>query len=413
MGEASTYDVIVIGGGAAGLIAAGRAAETGKRVLLLEKNRAFGKKLAITGGGRCNIFNAEEDVRALLRNYGDSEQFLYSPFSRFGMQEARNFFEARGMPVIVEARKRAFPLSQRAADVVALLTQYASASGAEMRKGASAEKLLADGGKITGIIVGDTEYRARSFILATGGLSHPETGSTGDGFKWLRELGHTVNDPTPTIVPLRVPTEWVKKLAGKKFTDAKITFFCSGKRTLSLRGDILLTHFGLSGPLILNAAGDVADMLHVGDVAATIDAYPDLEIGHLDKRVTEVFDANKNRLLKNVFRQLAPHGMSDAILSLTALDPEKKVHSVTKLERRALVDVLKALPVEIEGLMGYERAVVADGGVPLTEIDTKTMRSLKCENLFLTGDLLHIRRPSGGYSLQLCWTTGYIAGESA
>jgi predicted Rossmann fold flavoprotein len=269
-------------------------------------------------------------------------------------------------------------------------------------------------GTLSGVAVGPKTYRAESYILATGGVSHPETGSTGDGFKWLKALGHTVKDPTPTIVPLKTKEGWSKKLSGITIPNAKITFYTDGIKSFSRSGDVLLTHFGVSGPLILNAAAQVSDLLHAGVVTMRIDLHSTLDLGILDKHLTSIFDANKNKALKNVFKEVVPPGMSEALLALLpAIDPEKKVHSITKEERRLLAELLKAVPLTISGLMGYDRAVVADGGVPLEEIDMRTMRSIRIQNLFVTGDLLHITRPSGGYSLQLCWTTGFIAGSEA
>ena len=257
-------------------------------------------------------------------------------------------------------------------------------------------------------------FSGKSFIFATGGVSHPETGSTGDGFSWLRDLGHTVKDPTPTIVPLAVSDTWVKVLAGVSLSFMKISFYLDGKRQFTKTGKVLFTHFGLSGPLILNSAAEVGEMLMNGEVTATIDAYPDTDLGAVDDRVVRVFDANKNKELKTVIRELVPHGMSKGMeLLLSEMDLTTPVHSVTREDRRKIVDLLKALPVTITGLMGNDRAVAADGGIVLEEIDMRTMKSKLFENLFVTGDLLHINRPSGGYSLQLCWTTGYVAGNNS
>jgi len=409
------YDVIVIGGGASGLMAAGRAAERGSRVLLLEKNKKLGEKLGISGGGRCNITNAEEDVRVFAAMYGKAEQFLYSLFAQFGVKDTFKFFESRGLPLVVQARKRAFPLSEKAGDVIKVLEEYVRGGGAVVRTGSAVTKIVSDKTGISAVYCGKAEHRAKSYILATGSVSHPETGSTGDGFEWLRELGHTVAAPTPTIVPLRVAEKWSKTLSGTSLSFMKITFFVDGKKAFSKTGKILFTHFGLSGPLILNCASEVADLLHSGAVTAAIDAYPHTDLGSLEKTIIAAFDKNKNKSLKNIIKEVVPDGTHKGVLMLLEdkMDITKKVHSVTKEERRVLVRLLKALPLTIEGLMGFDRAVIADGGVPLSEIDTKTLRSKKVPNLFITGDLLHIKRPSGGYSLQLCWTTGWVAGNTA
>lgn len=406
------YDVIVIGGGASGMIAAGRAGERGKKVLLLEQNKTLGRKLAITGGGRCNVTNAEMDTGTLLKHYGEAEPFLYSAFSQFGVKDTFSFFESRNLPLIVEARKRAFPETQKAEDVVRTLKEYVRASGVEVRTNEGVTEIISEHERVTGVRTKNGEYRTDAVILATGGVSHPETGSTGDGFEWLRKLGHTVVESTPTIVPLKVSDAWVGRLAGKKIPDAKIIFFVNDERRFSVRGDVLVTHFGLSGPTILNAAWQVAELLEEGEVSARIDTKPDFDTGILDAEVTRIFDVHKNKAVKNALSDIAPPGSTETLLSLLSdIDAEKKVHSVTKEERRRIVDLLKGVPVHIEGLMGFDRAVVADGGVPLIEIDTKTMCSRKIQNLYIVGDLLHINRPSGGYSLQLCWTTGYVAGS--
>lgn len=410
----NNFDVIVVGGGASGMMAAGRAAEMGKKVLLLEKNRELGKKLKITGGGRCNITNAEYDARALLKNYGEAEQFLYSAFSQFGVKETFEYFEKRSLPLVVQARKRAFPHTEKAFDVFKVLEKDLKNHGVTIKTGSPVSKILKEKNKITGIQVGREVYTAHSYILSTGGTSHPETGSTGDGFNWLGGLGHKVKSPTPTIVPLRVSDSWIKALSGVSISPMKITFYLKGKKQFSKIGKLLFTHFGLSGPLILNSAREVNDLLLEGAVTAKIDMFPEHDELHLEKKILKVFDDNKNKMFKNILGEILPDGTAHVILSmLTGVDPDTKVHSLSRDARKQFIATVKALPLTIEGLMGFDRAVVADGGVDLSEIDTKTMRSKKFENLFIIGDLLHINRPSGGYSLQICWTTGYIAGSNA
>ncbi len=409
-----SYDVVVVGGGAAGMMAAGRAAEQGKRVLLLEKNKRLGEKLRISGGGRCNVTNAELDEKVLLKHFGDAEQFLYSAFSQFGVKDTFAFFESRGLPLKVEARNRAFPETEDAEDVCKVLKEYLTRKKVQVRTGVRVTEIQEKRGRIQTIVAGGARYHTSACILATGGLSHPETGSTGDGFSFLEKLGHTVVAPTPTIVPIKTKEAWARSLSGTTLKDMKITFFVDGTRKFSLKGEVLFTHFGISGPLILNAAGKVADLLYEGEVTARIDARPDRDLGILDRDIMAVFDANKNKLLKNVWKEIAPAGMADALKDLlTDVDFETKVHSVSKADRRKMAELLKALPLTVSGLMGMERAVVADGGVPLTEINMRTMQSRRFKNLFVTGDLLHITRPSGGYSLQLCWTTGFVAGSNA
>lgn len=407
----NTYDVIVIGGGASGLMAAGHAAKLGKQVLLLEKNKTLGEKLKITGGGRCNITNAEEDIRVFMKNYGKSEQFLYSPFALFGVPETISFFESIGVPIVVQARKRAFPKTEKALDVYRALEKFIAKGNVTVLTNTPVTSIEHTDGAIVRVLTPKGAFSAKSYILATGGLSHPETGSTGDGFPWLSTLGHTVVAPTPTIVPLKVKEPWLHKLSGTSLSFMKITFFSEGKKSFSKTGKLLFTHFGLSGPLILNSAGQVAELLDTGKVTATIDMYPDTDHAALEQKILSIFEANKNKDIKNIFDELVPHGMQSILQAvIPSLDPHTKVHSISKEHRKEMLVALKALPITITGLMGYDRAVVADGGVPLTEIDMKTFKSKIVANLFITGDLLHITRPSGGFSLQLCWTSGYLAG---
>jgi predicted Rossmann fold flavoprotein len=349
-----------------------------------------------------------------MKRYGQAEPFLYSLFNKFDVKDTFEFFEKKGLPLVVQARQRVFPKTERAADVVRVLEEYMKQGRVEIKTSLLVTKIEASRGKITAVYCGQEKYEAKDYLLATGSLSHPETGSTGDGFGWLRALGHTVIKPTPTIVPLAVKERWVKDLAGVSLSFMKITFFADGIKKFSLTGKILFTHFGLSGPLILNSAYKVADLLKGGAiVTAEIDAYPQTDLGSIEKNLIKIFEANKNKILKNMVKDFIPEGMDKGILMLVdkIISVETKVHSIKKEDRKRLVRLLKALPLTIESLMGFDRAVIADGGVPLNEIDLKTMRSTKISNLLITGDLLHVNRPSGGYSLQLCWSSGYVAGE--
>ncbi len=412
------YDVIVIGGGPSGMMAAGRAAEKGKRVLLVEKNKQLGKKLDVTGGGRCNILNAEEDVRKLASAYGDAAKYLHSAFAQFAMLEARKFFEDRGVPIVVEARKRAFPQSQKATDITETMRKYVLSNGVTLRTGVRVKGfIMGEEGKIAGITTTKESFSGDAFILATGGSSRPETGATSEGVSWLTEYGHTVHAPNPNIVPLEVEDAWVRALSGTTLSFMKITFgtnLSKAQGKFSKVGKVLFTHFGLSGPLILNSTFEVKKLLEKGPVETAIDMYPDTDIGTLRRRVLEVFNTHKNKELRTVLKEFVPHGMADAVAAqFDDTLQHTRVHSIEKEVRLALVDRLKAMPLTIKGTMGLDRAVISDGGVDMAEVDTKAMRSKKVPNLYLTGDVLHINRPSGGFSLQLCWTTGFVAGEHA
>jgi predicted Rossmann fold flavoprotein len=408
------YDVVVIGGGASGMMTAITAAQRGKKVILLEKNISLGQKLNITGGGRCNITNAEFDIKKFLKVYGVAEPFLHSPFAQFSAQDTFTFFESLGLPLVVQARKRAFPATERATDVCNLMKRELNKNGVTVKTKCNVKQLLQNDGVISGVQTSNEVIVGKSYVLATGGMSHPETGATGDGFSFLKQLGHKIKEPTPSIVPLQTSDTWIHALAGISLSFMKITFFMEDKKQFSKTGKVLFTHFGLSGPLILNSASQVADLLQSGIVTASIDAYPDTNHGALDDQIIKVFNVSKNKILRTAFKEIVPTGTDKSLETLLFdVDFSKKVHSVTKEERKKIVHLLKALPVHITNLMGYDRAVVADGGVILHEVDMKTMQSNMIKNLYITGDLLNINRPSGGYGLQLCWTTGYIAGKNA
>ena len=413
MSTTQHYDVIVIGGGPSGMMAAGTAAERGKRVLLVEKNKDLGKKLSLTGGGRCNIFNAEEDAKKLIENYGDSAKFLHSTFAKYGMKDAREFFEKRNLPIIVEARGRAFPESQNASDVTKLMKRYVTSNQVELKTDTKVLGFKIKDKKIIGIETKSGIYTADVFILSTGGASYKETGSTGEGLGWLKEIGHTVHKSNPNIVPLTVGESWVKELSGTTLSFMKITFGTNLAKNVgrfSKVGKILFTHFGLSGPLILNSSHEVKKLLEKGEVKVSIDMYPDTEIKALQNKVLDVFNKNKNKMLKNVVKEFVPNGMDEAFVAQFEEELQNtKVNSISREERIELVDRLKAMPLTVTGTMGMDWAVISDGGVDLKEVDTKTMRSNIHDNLYFTGDVLNINRPSGGFSLQLCWTTGFVA----
>jgi len=405
------YDLIVIGGGPAGMMAAGIAAKNGKQVLLLEKNPDVGEKLKITGGGRCNITNYELDNRKLLEFYGDAGRFLHSPFSQFSVKETFTFFEKKKLPLVTQARNRVFPKSERAYDVYKVMKNFIKETGVTTSYKSPIVKFNRKDQTIISVDTKNMRYTADHFIIAVGGVAAPETGSTGDGFTWVKQLGHSVHKPSPNIVPLQSSDAWVQRISGTTLSFMKITFSCNGEKSFSRTGKILFTHFGVSGPLVLNSSKQVGDLLKKGRVTAAIDLFPDTTKGSLDKRLLKVFEKNKNKNVKNALEELLPKKIAETIHWFAKLEnPDIKVNTLSVEERKKILDLMKALPLNIDGLMGMDRAVIADGGVPLDEIDTKTMKSKKIKNLSLIGDMLHVNRPSGGYSLQLCWTTGYVAG---
>ena len=394
------------------MMMAGRAAELGARVLLIERNKSLGKKLKITGGGRCNITNAIFDVRAFLDHFPQSKQFLYSPFSKFSAKDTFTFFEGKGLPLIVEARERVFPKSQKAEDVFNVLEKYMRNNRVSVKTRTRIVSFEKEGKEIISVHTQDGgRLFARNFALATGGVAAPGTGSTGDGFNMLERLNHKVIQPNPNIVPLKVRESWVHDLSGTTLSFMTIRFLQNGKVKLKKTGKILFTHFGISGPLILNSAYEVKQLLGKGRVIASVDMFPDTEENDLDHRIQNLFEKNKNKTMKNVLPEMLQKNMSKEILALPDINlTNAKVHSITKEERKRLVKKLKNLTFEITGTMGFERAIITDGGISLNEVEFKNMSSRLYPNLYLLGDILNINRPSGGFSLQLCWTTGWVAG---
>jgi predicted Rossmann fold flavoprotein len=410
-----TADVIVIGGGPAGMFAAGRAAERGRKVVLLEKNNQLGKKLELTGGGRCNITHAEFDTRALLSAFGDASRFLFSPFSRFSVEDTFEFFETHDLPLIIEEENRAFPETERATDVIKVLAQYLHQTGVQICLQTEVKKIVSEQNRIVGVKTNTGELiRSESVILATGGTSYPKTGSTGDGLRWLSELGHTTHPSSPSLVPLRVKDKWLKNLSGTSLDTVGVVFTGKNGKSIEKKGPLLFTHFGLSGPMILNSSTEVKKLLSDGPVPSFLDLFPNLQPHELEKQVLELFSSSPNKIVRNVLRELLPAGTSEAVAgNLPGELTQKKIHSVTKEERRQLLQLLKNIPFTVTGTMGYDWAIVSEGGVDLKEIDTRTMCSRKIENLYVSGDLIHLTRPCGGFSLQLCWTTGFVAGDNA
>lgn len=389
------------------MMCAGRAASLGARVLLLEKNKVLGKKLSLTGGGRCNITNAEFDTRAFLANFPEAKEFLFSPFSKFSAQDTFDFFEKRGLPLVIEARKRAFPETQKADDVVETMAKYVKENNVELKLETKATAVhRQEDGNFSIQTKNGEDFIGKKIVFASG--------IGGEGFEMLARLGHSVKAPNPNIVPLATDAAFIHALSGVSLSFMTIRFKQEGKTALKKTGKILFTHFGISGPLVLNSSYEVKKLLDKGPVEASIDMFPDTEENVLDARVLKLFEKNKNKIIKNILPQIMHKAVAEQILNLQDIAlAEKPVHEATKEERKKLVKKMKDLSFPITGTLGFEKAVIADGGVSLQEVDFKNMGSRLVPNLYLLGDVLNINRPSGGFSLQLCWTTGWVAGSDA
>lgn len=409
----SCFDVAVIGGGPAGMMAAGRAATFGARVIVIEKNAGLGKKLQITGGGRCNIFHAEYDVQRLVEKYGKKGKTLFSAFAQFDAAACRDFFEAHGLPLKVEAEQRAFPVSERASDVHQTMLAYMKAGNVEVRPYEPVMGLEAKDGRVTRILVDGGEVIADRYIIATGGKSRPETGSTGDGFVWMKALGHTVNEADPALVPITLSDTWIDSVEGIALQGVTLSVVSGGKRHASRTGKMLFTHDGISGPLVLNMSKQVGELLKTDTVTLSLDLFPLFDHAALDANILQQFEEGKNKQIKNTIGTIVQPRLGSILLKLAGIDAATPLYRLTKEERKAFVKILKDIPLHVSGLLGPEKAVVTGGGVSLNDINFKTMQSKLYDNLYIIGDLLDFDRPSGGFSLQICWTTGYIAGTHA
>jgi hypothetical protein len=408
------WDVVVIGGGPAGMMAAGKAGERNKKVLLLEKNTELGKKLLITGGGRCNITNNKTNTREMLAKYKKSDQFLFSAFSQFDVTDAIKFFNDRGVATKEENEGRIFPVSNSAKSVFDALYNYMKKGNVEIRKSSIAGGITID--KKNDCIAIQTKsgnkILAKSCIMATGGTSRPETGSTGEGFMWLKKLCHKIIENDVALVPIALNDAWIKKLSGTTLDEIKLTTFQNNQKQETYKGKLLFTHFGVSGPTVLNMSKDIGELLKYGEVTIRLDLFPTKDQGMLKQSLQNILVEESNKKLKNVLKQLIPSSLVSTILKLSEIEGETFCHSVSSEDRLKIVKQLKEIPLHVKGLLGKDKAIVSSGGVDLTEIDFKTMQSKIVPNLYLIGDVLNIDRPSGGYSLQLCWTTGFVAGNN-
>lgn len=398
------------------MMAAGTAAQKGSKVLLVEKNGKLGEKLLITGGGRCNVTNSEFDTRKLLAKFKGDGKFLFSAFAQHGVQETLDFFHTRGMPTKVENELRTFPTSNSAQSVWDVLVKNIQKYNVEILSHSPVTDIICEDKKIIGIQVkGKKILKGKSIIIATGGTSRPETGSTGDAYAWLKKVGHTVILPTPSLVPVALKDVWVKKLAGVTLSDIKITILQNEKKHGVARGKLLFTHVGISGPTVLNISKDIGELLKYGDgeVVCALDLLPTHDYGKLNTALQELFKEHDKKKLNNALGILIPKALVPLVIELADINGETHCNSVTREQRLKLVNILKHIPMHVKKLLGSDKAIITSGGVVLSEVDFKTMRSRFFPNLYIVGDMLNIDRPSGGYSLQLCWTTGTVAGVSA
>ena len=409
--------VCIIGGGAAGMMAAVFAAKNGARVELFEKNEKLGKKIYITGKGRCNLTNNCE-VEELLQNVCTNAKFLYSGFYSFTAQDVMAFFEEAGTPLKTERGNRVFPASDHAYDVTAALERMMKQYGVQVHLRTAVEALLTrekDGEiQACGLGLADgKEVPADAVIVATGGFSYQSTGSTGDGYRFAEEAGHTVTERIPALVPMNAKEAWVKELQGLSLRNVNMTVYQEKKKLYDAFGEMLFTHFGVSGPLVLTASSFVGARLKRQPLRMVIDLKPALSKEQLDARVLRDFEAAPNKNFKNAVSGLFPAKLQPVMLDLSGIDPEKKVNLISREERREFVDLMKNLELTVTGLRDYNEAIITKGGVSVREVNPSTMESKKLPGLYFAGEVLDLDAVTGGFNLQIAWSTGYLAGCAA
>ena len=404
--------VLIIGAGAAGMYAAVTAARAGHQVHVFEKNDKAGRKLFITGKGRCNLTN-DCDTEELLQAVKSNRKFLYSSFYTHTNQDVIRFFQDNGMPVKTERGGRVFPASDHSSDVIRTLERQMSKWGVRLHLGTEVRELLTEEGRIAGLLLGDgTRETGDACIVATGGFSYPLTGSTGDGYRFAREAGHSVTDLVPSLVPVEAKEKWVGDLMGLSLRNIELTVK-DGKKEMSRDfGEMLFTHFGLSGPVVLSATSEVGPRLEKGPLSFHIDLKPALTPEQLDQRILRDFGEQKNRQFKNSLGKLLPAKLIPVVVGLSGISPEKKIHDISREERRGLVSLLKDLTVTAVSLRSWSEAIITKGGVSVREIDPATMESKKIKGLYFAGEVLDLDAVTGGFNLQIAWSTAYLAGSS-
>lgn len=394
------------------MFAALGAAEAGHRVTILEQNEKLGKKIYITGKGRCNLTNAC-DTEEIFAHVPRNAKFLYSAIYTYDNFRVMDFFEANGMPVKTERGNRVFPVSDHSSDVISTLQKALEKAGVEVLLHAKVTEILSKDGKITGVWLKNGEKRtADAIILATGGKSYSSTGSTGDGFVFAEQLGHKIEEPVPSLVPMTVLEDYCMQMQGLSLRNVQATIREGGKVFFEEFGEMLFTHFGVSGPLMLSASSVVNDRLRKKNLSLTIDLKPALSEEQLDARILRDFEENKNRQFKNSVKGLLPAKMIPVVISLSGIDPEKKINGITKQERKKLVECIKAFPLTLTGLRGFNEAIITRGGVSVKQVDPSTMESKLVKGLYFAGEILDVDAYTGGFNLQIAWSTGYLAGSS-
>lgn len=398
------------------MMAAYAAAESGHAVTLLEQNEKLGKKLFITGKGRCNLTNAS-DMEQLFANVVSNRKFLYSAFYSYDNEQVISFFESHGMPTKTERGNRVFPVSDHSSDVIAALSAALREQHVEVFLHTKVKRLLLGEREeekcVTGVELADhTKMHADAVIVATGGISYPSTGATGDGYRMAEESGHKMVSPTPALVPMEMKEPWVRDLQGLSLRNVRMSVTRGKKKLYEDFGEMLFTHFGVSGPLVLSASGYIPAKAFDQELSMTIDLKPALDVEQLDHRILREFDEMKNKQFKNSLGHLLPAKMIPVMIALSGIDPDTKVNEISREQRQNLLHLFKNMPLTITGLRDFKEAIITKGGVSVKDINPSTMESKLVQGLYFCGEVLDLDALTGGYNLQIAWSTGHLAGIS-
>lgn len=407
--------VIIIGGGAAGMMASIRAAQNGSRVTLLEQNEKLGKKLYITGKGRCNITN-DCDTEDLLKHVVRNGKFLYSAFYSFDSRQVMDFFERHGLAIKTERGGRVFPQSDHSSDVIRTLQDVMRKEKIDIQLHTKAADILIEGSdirKVVGVRLADGRtLAADKVIIATGGCSYPSTGATGDGYRFAQALGHTVTEKQPSLVPFETAEEWVRDLQGLSLKNVSVRIRHGNRLLFEDFGEMLFTHFGVSGPLLISASSLIGDYREDMPFSMEIDLKPALAEEQLDKRVLRDFEENQNRQFKNALSKLFPSKLIPVIIRLSGIEADTKVNAITKGQRMEFVHLIKHFPLTLQRFRGFDEAIITRGGVCIKEVNPSTMESKLISGLYFAGEVLDLDALTGGFNLQIAWSTGHLAGDS-
>ncbi len=407
------YDIVVVGAGPAGMIAAIRAGQLGKDVILIERNETLGKKLKITGSSRCNITNTAP-LDLFVEKFGEKGAFLRSAFTKFSNRRLMSFFNSKGLKFNIEENGRVFPISNKSTSIIKVLKEYLSENKVKKNYNTRLMKIKIKKDYFTLDLGNDNHMAAKKVILATGGVSYPPTGSTGDGLDIAEKLGHKITPLKPGLVPLKTDEEWVKELQGISLENVILTFKYGKRKIVSDTGNIIFTHFGISGPLILDLSSKIVPLFEKNEkIDLFIDLKPELIASELEEMLIKEFEARSKTEFKNFMKLLIPNRMIPVFIELLEINPKKKVNQVNRKERISIANLLKAFPLTLTGFQSIDKAMITCGGISKKDINPETMESKIVAGIYFAGEIIDLCAPSGGYNLQEAFSTGYLAGESA